>query len=85
MHEPQQNRRNEAARAFVESLDELEHLLGHDSPAQSKSRPASWKSPTSQSKSTQSDDDDVFDLNLLEEAAADLDAFFGDTEPQEED
>lgn len=84
MHEPQQNHRNEAARAFVESLDQLEHLLGHDSPAQSTSRPASWKSPTSQSKSTQSDDD-VFDLNLLEEAAADLDAFFGDTEAQEED
>jgi len=84
MHEPQPNRRNEAARAFVESLDQLENLLGHDSPAQSKSRPASRKSPTSQSKSTQSDDD-IFDLNLLEEAAADLDAFFGDTEQQEED
>ncbi len=90
MRESQENHRNEAARAFVESLDQLENLLGHTSPPpQSKSRPASLKSSTPQSKTPQSksaqSDDDVFDLDLLEEAAADLDAFFGDTEPLEEE
>ena len=81
MHEPQQNRRNEAAKAFVESLDQLENLLGHTSePPQLKSRRSPSKSPPPQSKSSQSDDG-IFDLDLLEEAAADLDAFFGDTEP----
>ncbi|MEQ9667548.1 hypothetical protein [Coleofasciculus sp. G2-EDA-02] len=85
MREPQQNHRNEAAKAFVESLDQLENLLGHPSPPpQSPSRRSSSKAPTPQSKSSQSDDD-IFDLDLLEEAAADLDAFFGDTELPEEE
>lgn len=93
MREPQQNRRTEeAARAFVESLNQLENLLGHESPPpQSKSRPAPSKSRPPQSKSrpapskSSQSDDDVFDLDLLEEAAADLDAFFGDTQPPEEE
>lgn len=78
MREPQDNHRTEAARAFVESLDQLQNLLGNESLyLQSKSHPATSKSSSL--------DDKVFDLTLLEEVAADLEQFFGDTQPLDED
>lgn len=61
MHEPQSNLRTTAARAFVESLDQLQTILTQER-------------PTSESESQE------LDLKLLEEAAADLDEFFGDVD-----
>jgi hypothetical protein len=74
MHDPQQNERLAAARAFMESLDQLQNILAHES--QTSESESHW-----QSEHASSDWDDPM---LLEDAAADLDEFFGDAQSQEE-
>lgn len=74
MHEHQQNQRIAASRAFMESLDQLQNILAQEhqtaEPESSSAGNCSLDSWT--------------DANVLEEAAADLDAFFGDTQPLED-
>jgi hypothetical protein len=75
MHEPQQNLRNAASRAFMESLDQLNNILAQESQtAESESQPGS---DSGLSRWTH--------LKALEEAAADIDKFFGDAQPPEEE
>jgi hypothetical protein len=65
MHEHQQNQRIAAARAFKESLDQLQNILAQEpQTAESVSQKPS-------------------ELQLLEEAGAELDTLFGDQEPLE--
>jgi hypothetical protein len=71
MDKPQKNLRLAAAKAFMESLEELENILAQD-------RPTSGKSPSN--TSTDSPSESLIDLSLLEEVAADLDLFFGEEE-----
>ena len=74
MHEPQQNRRIAAAKTFMESLEQLHNILAQEPPvAESEFSPEGKRSSSN-----------WMDLRLLEEAAADLDEFFGDTQPPEE-
>ncbi len=71
MHEPQQNQRIAANRAFTESLDQLQHiLLQKAQPLESESllHPNSHNS---------------IDSKAWEDAAADLDQFFGDAQPED--
>lgn len=73
MHEPQQNQRMAADRAFTESLDQLQDILLRDNQAaeveasQAKDNTNHW-----------------IDAQAWEEAAADLDQFFGDVESSDE-
>ncbi|MBE9127469.1 hypothetical protein IQ258_15210, partial [Coleofasciculus sp. LEGE 07081] len=61
MSKPQPNLRTAAARAFVESLDQLQTILAEETPT---SDPQPQK----------------LDMKVWEEAAADLDEFFGDVQ-----
>ncbi len=70
MDDPQKNLRIAAAKAFMDSLEELENILAQDRP--------SSKSPSS--KPIDSASEASVDLFLLEEVAADLALFFGDEE-----
>lgn len=73
MHEPQQNQRIAADRAFRESLNQLQDILLQENQAaeievpQAKDRANHW-----------------IDAQAWEEAAADLDQFFGDVQPLDE-
>lgn len=71
MHEHEQNRRIDAARAFAESLDQLQKILTQEAQA------AEAESLTQSAKSS----DSRKILQAWEDAAADLDQFFGDTQP----
>ncbi|HEY9638520.1 MAG TPA: hypothetical protein V6D14_34370 [Coleofasciculaceae cyanobacterium] len=74
-YEYQQNRRIDASRAFMESLDQLQNILAQErQTAESESQ-----SPENTSSNSWSN------LKLLEEAAADLDEFFGEQEALEEE
>ncbi len=74
MHEHQPNQRNAAARAFTESLDQLQNILAQEAQlAESKSLSESSRCSNN-----------WFDLNAWEDAAADLDQFFGDDQPLED-
>ena len=77
MHEHQRNRRLDAARAFTESLEQLQTILTAEQTA-SKSE---FSSDCIHSSKNQPES------QVLEEVAADLDEFFGDTQqpPQGED
>jgi hypothetical protein len=70
MHEPQQNLRIAASRAFKESLDQLQNILAQEcQTAESNSQELGEHSCERWTVS-----------ELLEEAAADLDEFFGEQE-----
>lgn len=69
MHEHQQNRRISAAKAFRESLDQLQNIL-----------PAELQPPESDLEGNLSLEKQA-DAHIWEEAAADLDEFFRDSEP----
>ncbi|MGC1395335.1 MAG: hypothetical protein WA828_13720 [Coleofasciculaceae cyanobacterium] len=71
MHEHQQNQRIAAKRAFTESLNQLQDILLEEQLAQVEAPPAN---STNQG----------IDAQAWEEAAADLDQFFGDV-PSDED
>jgi hypothetical protein len=74
MHEDQQNKRIAAARDFMQSLDQLHNILAQEpQTAEPESHPSEDCSSSS-----------LTDSNVLEEAAADLDQFFGEQEPLEE-
>lgn len=75
MDDPQQNLRMAAAKAFMESLEELENILAQDRPPSESPSPQSAKSASEAS----------VDLSLLEEVAADLAEFFGDEELLEQE
>jgi hypothetical protein len=75
MDDPQKNLRVAAAKAFMDSLEELENILAQDRP--------SSKSPSG--KPTDSASEASVDLLLLEEVAADLAQFFGDEELLEDE
>lgn len=73
MPKPEQNSRITAARAFMESLDQLQNILvvedqdvGSQTLSSSNDSSSSWT-----------------DLNALEDAVADLDAFFGNEKSPE--
>ncbi|HEY9666346.1 MAG TPA: hypothetical protein V6C91_06045 [Coleofasciculaceae cyanobacterium] len=70
MHEHQRNRRLDAARAFTESLEQLQTIL---TPEQTASK-SEFSSDGIYSSKNQPDS------QVLEEVAADLDDFFGDTQ-----
>jgi hypothetical protein len=91
MHEHQQNQRITAARAFMESLDQLQDMLVQERQmAKSESQPSgdrvSQVEPSSSAlvRNTDSCSENGTDLKILEEAAADLDEFFGDSQSLEE-
>jgi hypothetical protein len=68
MNEHQHNRRFTAAKAFRESLDQLQTILASENPtAETQLHPEN--APCSPSPTSS---------EMLEEAAADLDAFFGE-------
>ena len=71
MNEHQQNFRLAAANAFIESLDQLQTIgaLEHQ-PTESECQSEGSVSSTNPTQS-----------KMWEEVAADLDAFFGDTQP----
>ncbi len=71
------NQRIAAARAFKESLDQLQDILAQERPTTKSNKSESHRSGDRSSQNS-------FDLKMLEEAAADLDAFFGDTELPED-
>lgn len=74
MPEPQQNQRSAAARAFIESLDQLQNILAQEpQTAESEYQGSGVHSAEHPS-----------DLKLLEDAAADLDNFFGEPGSLEE-
>lgn len=75
MHDPQLNQRIAAARAFKESLDQLEDILAQERP---KAKSNSSAPPDTSAQHS-------IDLKMLEEAAADLDAFFGEDLPWEDE
>ncbi len=75
MHEHQDNRRIDAARAFMESLDQLQNILAQERQAAESESHSSGNSSSSS----------WADSKLLEDAAADLDAFFGDAQSLEEE
>ncbi|HBE18376.1 MAG TPA: hypothetical protein DEG17_05535 [Cyanobacteria bacterium UBA11149] len=75
MDDPHKNLRIAAAKAFMESLEELENILAED-------RPGS-ESPSSELIHDPSEPS--IDLSLLEEVAADLAKFFGEEELWEEE
>lgn len=70
MHEHPQNLRISAARAFMESLDQLQNILEQES--------------QTTEPEFQLDDSDLLtsdtDLTVWEEAAADIEQFFGETQ-----
>lgn len=70
MHEHQQNQRIAAKRAFRESLNQLQDILLEEQPAPIAAPPA--KDPAN------------IDAQAWEEAAADLDQFFGDVPSDQE-
>ena len=73
MHEHQQNQRIAAAKAFIESLDQLQNILAQEpQTAESSSLKPSVHSANARS-----------DQQLLEEAGAELDTFFGAQEQLE--
>lgn len=72
MHEHQQNQRIAAKRAFRESLNQLQDILLEEQPAQIAAPPA--KDPANYG----------VDAQAWEEAAADLDQFFGDVPSDQE-
>ena len=72
MHEHRpQNLRNAAARAFRESLEQLQNIL----PPEPQTAESDFQSEGELSSHNQTN------TQIWEEAAADLDAFFGDPEP----
>jgi hypothetical protein len=75
MHEHQQNMRIAASRAFKESLDQLQNILAQESQtAEVESQELGEHSSDTWTAS-----------KLLEEAAADLDEFFGEQELLEQE
>lgn len=75
MHEHEQNQRMNAARAFAESLDQLQRILAQEAQAaEYESQPRNDQSSTSWTV-----------LEAWEDAAADLDQFFGDTQPRKDE
>jgi hypothetical protein len=73
MSEHQQNQRIDAARAFTESLKQLNDILPQDAQL---AKPEAHQDKTGSSYK--------IDARAWEEAAADLDQFFGDVEPRED-
>ena len=74
MHEHQHNQRTAAAKAFIESLDQLQNILAQES----QTVESEYQGSEVHSAEHPSD------LKLLEDAAADLDNFFGEQESLEE-
>lgn len=72
MHERQQNQRIAAKRAFRESLNQLQDILLEEQLAQ-------IEAPQAKDAANQG-----IDAQAWEEAAADLDQFFGDVPPLDE-
>ncbi|MGB5962378.1 MAG: hypothetical protein WBG73_17045 [Coleofasciculaceae cyanobacterium] len=72
MHEHQQNQRIAAKRAFTESLNQLQDILLEEQLAEAEAPPT--KDPANHG----------IDAEAWEEAAADIDQFFGDV-PSDED
>jgi len=74
MHEHQKTRRIAAARSFMESLDQLHNILAQES-----------QSAEFESQPEESCESSSWNYpQALEEAAADLDEYFGDAQPPEE-
>ena len=74
MDEHQQDRRRAAARAFTESLNQLQNILTQEAEtSESKLQPESLGSSNNWSES-----------KAWEDAAADLDLFFGDDQSLED-
>ncbi len=74
MHEHQHNQRTAAARAFMESLDQLQNILAQEPQTIESEYQGSGVHSGSH----------LSELKLLEDAAADLDKFFGEQESLEE-
>lgn len=72
MPEPQQNQRNQADRAFTESLKQLNDILLQDAQI---GKPEAHQDTSSSYR---------IDAHAWEDAAADLDQFFGDVQPRED-
>ncbi len=73
MDEHQQNFRITAAKAFIESLDQLQTIGATEhQPTESECQPQGCASSTNPTNA-----------KMWDEAAADLDAFFGDTLPSQ--
>ncbi len=73
MPEYQQNQRMAAKRAFTESLNQLQDILLQDN------QPTEAQAPQAKDKANH-----WIDAQAWEEAAADLDQFFGDVQPSDE-
>lgn len=74
MHEHPQNLRTSAARAFMESLDQLQNILAQES----QTTEPEFQLDDSHSSTSETD------LTVWEEAAADIEQFFGETQLPEE-
>lgn len=74
MHEHQQNQRMAAKRAFTESLNQLQDILLQDSEL------AEIEAPQAKDQTNY-----WIDAQAWEEAAADLDQFFGDVQSSDEE
>jgi hypothetical protein len=74
MHEHQQNQRMAAKRAFTESLNQLQDILLQEN------QPAEIEAPQAKDNANH-----WIDAEAWEEAAADLDQFFGDVQPSDEE
>lgn len=70
MPEHQQNQRSAAARAFIESLDQLQNILAQENPTPE----LEFQLDDSHASTIESD------LTVWEEAVADIEQFFGDNE-----
>ncbi|NEQ23231.1 MAG: hypothetical protein F6K28_29570 [Microcoleus sp. SIO2G3] len=75
MHEHPQNLRISAARAFMDSLDQLENILAQES----QSTELEFQLDDSHSSTSETD------LTVWEEAAADIEQFFGETQLPEDE
>lgn len=74
MDEHPQDLRNSAARAFMQSLGQLQNILAQESQT---------PEPEFQLDDSHSSTSEI-DLTVWEEAAADIEQFFGETQPSEE-
>jgi hypothetical protein len=74
MHKHQPNQRIAAARAFMDSLDQLQDILAQEHQIAESESPSSGNCSSNSSTGAE----------VLEEAAADLETFFGDTQSLEE-
>ncbi len=74
MHEHPQNLRISAARAFMDSLDQLENILAQES----QTTELEFQLDDSHSSTSETG------LTVWEEAAADIEQFFGETQQPED-